>query len=289
MHSHKRALGVLGHQKRFLREHRAGLEKWTSAVYGFKLSIETCRPSGAVGAAIESREKHDGREPRGGGALLREVRVNVKCKGTKRKIDRQPLLAHVDQTWFPRHTRCKSVKKRSSVKTGAEKTAKRVKSAFAKVDQAVVVEASSVASNTEEILNDGLADGQREGMPSEQGATGRGWNEPDSRNPCALSCEGQPLHQGFSLVADTGPEVVSSLTPSGSSGPAGAKAVVDPGTSQPARLMCRCRIHTVFPWRAACSAIRSDHVYSAICHPVCCLICVCIAHDFRCTRRPLRR
>ncbi len=235
--SSQRALGVLGHQKRFLREHRAGLEKWTCAVYGFKLSTETCGPSGTVGAALGNRETQDGQEPLGGGPSLREVRVNVKCKGTKRRVDK--LLAHVDQTWSPRHTGFKNVKRRSSVRAGAEKTAKRGKPAFAKVDQVVAV-ANSAANTTEEIVETGPADGQKDGMPGEQGAPGQGWRGPEARTPFPLSSERQQLQEDLSLETEDRLEVTSvTLTPSGSSAPAGAKAVVDPGTSESAVLPCK--------------------------------------------------
>lgn len=180
-----------------------------------------------------NRETQDGREPLGGGPSIREVRVNVKCKGTKRRIDKQPLLAHVDQMWSPRHIRFKNVKKRPSVRAGAEKLAKRGKPAFAKADQAVVVEASSTAKTTEEIVEDGPVNGQKDGMLGEEGGRGQDWNGSESRNPFSLSSERQQLQEDLSLEAEDQLEVSSvALMPSGPSAPAGAKTVVDPGTSE---------------------------------------------------------
>lgn len=220
---------MLGHQKRFLIEHKAGLEKWTSAVYGFSLSTEGFAATGANTAAIGDREKEDGQGAAGeGGSLLREVRVHVKCKGVKRRIDKQPLLAHVCRIWSPRHGRLKSVKKRSSVKA-AEKPAKRGKLAAAKVDQAAVAGASPTAGTTEEMVED--RDKQSNGVPD---VPGQGWNGLDGCSSLPLVSEKQPLPEDFLLETE---ERLSgdALTPPLSVGPT-AKAATEPGTSEPTLL-----------------------------------------------------
>lgn len=221
---------MLGHQKRFLREHKAGLEKWTSAVYGFNLSTEAFAAIGDVPMAMGDGGKQDQREPLGAErASLREVRVSVKCKGTKRRIDKQPLLAHVDQMWSPRHGRFKNVKKRSSVKTEAEKSAKRGKPPVAKVDQDVVVGTSSLPSTAEEIVEDELVGEQSDALPDVPDAPGQGGNKLDECNYFPHISRRQPLPEDLSSEAEDRLGR-SSFVPSRSPGPA-TKAVVEPGTS----------------------------------------------------------
>lgn len=225
----QRALGVLGHQKRFLIEHKAGLEKWTSAVYDFNLSTEGFAATALSTTAMGDRETRDGRGVVGvGGPSLREVRVTVKCKGAKRRIDKQPLLAHVDRMWFPRQGRLKNIKKRSA--KAAEKPAKRGKLAVAKVDQAVVAGTSSTAG-AEEIVENRAMDEQSDGGPD---ASGQGWNGLQRCSSLPLVSKRQPLPDDFSLEAEDrlgGNE----STPSRPVRPA-TKA--EPGTSEPRVLCC---------------------------------------------------
>lgn len=218
---------MLGHQKRFLIEHKGGLEKWTSAVYGLSLSTQDFAATNST--TLGDRDKRDGRGATGaGGPLLREVRVNVKCKGAKRRIDKQPLLAHVDRIWSPRQGRSKNVKKRSSVKA-AEKPAKRGKLAVAKVDQAVVAGTIPTTTGTaaEETVEDIVVDEHSDGATD---APGQGWNGLQGRSSLSLVPKRQPPPGGFSLAAEDrlgGSE----LTPLRSADPA-AKAA-EPGTSEP--------------------------------------------------------
>ncbi|CAN0464356.1 unnamed protein product [Ectocarpus sp. 12 AP-2014] len=161
----ERALGVLGHQKRFLREHKAGLEKWASAVYGFNLSSGAFAAGGAIPAAAGDEERQDSRGPMGARrARLREVRVSLKCKGAKRRAERQ-LVAHVNQKWAPSYDHSKNVKKRSSGRPEVDKPTKRSKPPAPKADLAVVVETSSITSVSEGVIdepvdkkNDGISD-----------------------------------------------------------------------------------------------------------------------------------
>eukprot|EP00903_Cladosiphon_okamuranus_P013908 g12936.t1 len=214
----ERALGVLGHQKRFLIEHKAGLEKWTSAVYGFKLSTEGFDATALSTTAMGDRETRDGRGVVGaGGASLREMRVTVKCKGAKRRVDKQPLLAHVDRMWSPRQGRLKNVKKRSSVKA-AEKPAKRGKLALAKVDQALEAGTTSTAVTKEAV------DEQSDGGPD---APDHGVNGLERCSSLPLVSKRQSLPEDFSLESEDRLGG-SALTPSGPAGPA-AKAFAEPG------------------------------------------------------------
>lgn len=221
-HTPQRALGVLGHQKRFLREHKAGLEKWTSVVYGFNMSSEDF-------AAMGDGEKQDRREHLGAErASLREIRVSVKCKGTKRRIDKQPLVAVVNQLWSPRHGRFKNAKKRSSIKTEAEKPTKRGKPPAANVDQDVVVGTSSLASTAEKIVEDNMVDGQNDGLPGVPNTPGQGGSKFEDCSYFASISRQQPLPEDFSSEGEDRLGR-SSFVPSRSSGPA-AKAIADPGT-----------------------------------------------------------
>ncbi|CAN0272141.1 unnamed protein product [Ectocarpus fasciculatus] len=150
----ERALGVLGHQKRFLREHKAGLEKWASAVYGLNLSSGACAVVGTIPAAARDEQRQDSQGPTGAGrALLREVRVSVKCKGAKRRAEKQ-LIAHVNQTWAPSHDHSKNTKKRPSGRTEVDKPTKRSKPPAPKADLAVVVGTSSITSVSEGVMDE---------------------------------------------------------------------------------------------------------------------------------------
>ena len=219
---------MLGHQKRFLMEHKAGLEKWTSAVYGFHLSTKGFAATGLSPTALRDKEKRDGRGVVGaGGSSVRELRVSVKCKGAKRRVDKQPLLAHVDRMWSPRQGRLKNVKKRSSVKA-AEKPAKRGKLGITKVDQAVVAGASSTAGATEEIVEDRVVGEQSGGGPD---APGQGWNGLEGFSALPLVSKKRSPPEDCSLAAEDrlGGDA---LIPSRSAGPA-PKAATEPGTSEP--------------------------------------------------------
>lgn len=178
--------------------------------------------------AMGNGEKQDGREHLGvERASLREIRVSLKCKGTKRRIDKQSLLAHVDQMWSPRHGRFKNAKKRSSVKTEAEKPAKRGKTPVAKVDQDDVVGKSSLASTAEEIVEDNVVDGQNDGLPGVPDTPGEGGNKLEACNFPSISRQ-QLLPENLSSEGEDRLGR-SSFVPSRSPGPA-AKAIADPGT-----------------------------------------------------------
>ncbi|CAM9655510.1 unnamed protein product [Ectocarpus sp. 4 AP-2014] len=160
----ERALGVLGHQKRFLREHKAGLEKWASAVYGLKLSSGAFAAVGAISAAAGDEERQDSRGPMGAGrARLREVRVSVKCKGAKRRAEKQ-LVAHVNQKWAPSYDHSKNVKKRSSGRPEVDKPTKRSKPPAPKADLAVVVGTGSITSVSEGVFDEQV-DKKNDGIP----------------------------------------------------------------------------------------------------------------------------
>ncbi|CAN0237963.1 unnamed protein product, partial [Scytosiphon promiscuus] len=172
----ERALGVLGHQRRFLKEHKTGLEKWTAAVYGVGLSTEACGAKEHASTAFGEREKRDKSYHAGTvKAMMREVRVSVKCKGAKRRMEKQPLIAHVDQTWSPRHDHPKSAKKRTSVKTEAEKPIKRGKPPASKGTQAIVIGTTSTAGTAEEITQDERSTGKSNEVPDVRGASDQAW------------------------------------------------------------------------------------------------------------------
>lgn len=121
--------------------------------------------AGAIPAATGDDERQGSRGPLGPGrARLREVRVSVKCKGAKRRAEKQ-LLAHVNPTWAPSHDHSKNAKKRSSGRTEVDKPTKRSKPPAPKPDQAVVVGTSSITSASEGVIdepvdkkNDGISD-----------------------------------------------------------------------------------------------------------------------------------
>lgn len=172
----QRALGVLGHQRRYLKEHKAGLEKWTAAVYGVSLSTEAFGSTETASTAIGEREKRDPQHLLGSSkTVMREVRVSLKCKGAKRRMDKHTLIAYVDQTWSPRHDHLKSGKKRTSGKTEAEKPAKRGKPPAPKGAQAIVIGTSSVAGNSEEITQDDPSIRKSDEVPDVPGASDQAW------------------------------------------------------------------------------------------------------------------
>lgn len=203
------------------------MEKWTSAVYGFNLSTEDFAATGFNTTAMGDKEKRDGRGVVvAGGSSVREVRINVKCKGAKRRIDKQPLLAHVDRMWSPRQGRLKNVKKRSSVKA-AEKPAKRGKLGVAKVDQAGVAGINSTAGATEEIVEDRVVDEQSDGAPD---APFQSWNGLEGCSSLSAVSKKQSPPEDCILEAEDRLGG-NALTPSRSAGPA-PKAAAEPGTSE---------------------------------------------------------
>lgn len=152
------------------------MEKWAAAVYGIRLSTEAFGTTEAVSTAFGEREKRGPQHLVGTSeTMMREVRVSLKCKGAKRRVDKQPLIAHVDKTWSPRHDHLKSAKKRSSGKTEAEKPAKRGKLPTPKPTQPIVVGTSSAISTPEERSEDGALVKKSNGVPDVPGASDQAW------------------------------------------------------------------------------------------------------------------
>lgn len=167
--------------------------------------------------AMGDGEKQDHREPFGAEkATLREIRVSVKCKGTKRRIDKKRLVAYVDEMWSPRHERLTNAKKRSSVKRG--------KPPFAKVDQIVVVGSSSRTNTAGEMIEDEVGDQQSDGLPGIPDTPGQGGNKSED---CGFIPRRQSLPENLRSEAEDRTEQ-SSFIPSLSPGPA-VEAVADPG------------------------------------------------------------
>lgn len=212
----QRALGVLGHQRRFLREQKIGLETWTSDVYGFDLSSEGFPAIQDVSAALKEDRKpetlkedtnQDAEHHQHAKTVLREVRLSVKCKGAdKRRVDKT-LLAQVDRTWSlrrPRPTDVKKadVKKRAPCKLAAEKPAKRSKPPVPKVELTAVVETVSVGSVVGDVVEDEPvkeASGAPTNVPD---APGQLWNWLEDSTYFSPISTRQPLPEDLTLEAE---------------------------------------------------------------------------------------
>ncbi|CAM9202312.1 unnamed protein product [Hapterophycus canaliculatus] len=222
----ERALGVLGHQRRFLKEHKTGLEKWAAAVYGISLSTEAFGATEAASTATGDRGQGPQHVSGGSKTMMREVRVSLKCKGAKRRMDKQPLIAHVDQSWSPRHNHLKGAKKRSSGKTEAEKSAKRGKPPAPKVAQAIVIRTNSVASSAEETMQDDPVARKSDGVPDALGAPDQAWTwlEDCTSLPCVSG--GLPPAEDGTIEAE---EHVGRRSFSSRAEETGAKTATEPG------------------------------------------------------------
>lgn len=205
----QRALGVLGHQKRFLVEHNSGLEKWTSDVYGFNLSSEDCGTDRVDGATVEvdsttlREASKDSPELSGAGRpFLREVRVSLKCKGAdKRRMDKK-LLARIDHKWCPRQDRVIDGKKRASCKIEADKPPKRSKPHTTKVEHTVTVEAITADDVVDDLCEDGPVDEASGATADVLDAPGQVWNWLEESNYFAPISRRQLLPEDLTLEAE---------------------------------------------------------------------------------------
>lgn len=240
----QRALGVLGHQKRFLREHKAGLEKWTSGVYGYNLSPGESTSTRVDGPTIEAEldvmrgtNQDRPRERAGvGKAQLREIRVSVKCKGADKHRTERTIPARVDRAWCPQQRRLANGKKRASCKIEAEKLAKRSKPAVVKLEETVIVDTNSPEGGVEEIAEDEVIDdATAAGVPDTPGQI---WNWLDDSNYFSPVSRRQPLPEDLTLEAEDrlGRSSLVSLRPSASA-PA-PKTASESGTRQCASGFC---------------------------------------------------
>eukprot|EP00904_Undaria_pinnatifida_P002607 jgi/Undpi1/12347/HiC_scaffold_5.g02021.m1 len=212
----ERALGVLGHQRRFLREQKISLETWTSDVYGFNLSAEVFPATQNVSAtlkedrkpeALKEETKQDADKHQHAKTVLREVRLSVKCKGVdKRRVDKT-LLAQVDRAWSlrrPRPTDVKKtdVKKRAPCKLAAEKPSKRSKPPVPKVELTAVVEAVSVDSVVDEVVEDEPIKETSGASTDVPEAPGQLWNWLEDSTYFAPISTRQPLPEDLTLEAE---------------------------------------------------------------------------------------
>lgn len=136
----QRALDVLGHQKCFLRRHKADLEKWTSKVYGINLSSDILPPDEPEESPRreELAKVKDGRsKPQQnanvGGVHRRAISVTIKCTGYDKD---KKLLAEVDHGWHPRQRKTGDADKRGLRIAETENPSKRSKAADIGVKQA---------------------------------------------------------------------------------------------------------------------------------------------------------
>lgn len=202
---------MLGYQKRFLREQKAGLEKWTSDVYGFNLSSEGFSAIQDVSAALKEERKpealkeetrQDTVNNQHAKKVLREVRVSVKCKGAdKRRMDKA-LVAHVDRAWSLRRPRPTDVKKRAPHKIATEKPAKRSKPLVPKVEHTTVVETGSVGSVVGEVVEDEPPVEARGAATDVPDAPGQLWNWLEESTYFTPISTRQPLPEDLTLEAE---------------------------------------------------------------------------------------
>lgn len=226
----QRALGVLGHQKRFLRDHKTSLEKWSSDVYGLRLATEDFVADDKVNRAtveadaprLSEPKQRDPRErPGAGRTRLREIRVSVKCKGAdKRRVDKL-LLAHVDHTWRPQQPKPVDGNKRSKPCV-SEKPPKRVKASVAKIEPIIEVEVASIGNVAEAIAEDIAEDEEMD--DADAAATdvpdspGQIWTWLEDNSYFSPISRRQPLPEDLTLEADCrlGQSSFVPLRPSGS-------------------------------------------------------------------------
>ena len=160
---------MLGHQKHFLQEHQAELEKWTSEVYGFNLKTEISPPGETYAMSSRAQQasmtdvKYESEQDAVDSRMKpREIRVSVKCRGTdKRDMDKKlmgkKLLADVDHGWCPEHRKADDGRKRASSVAEMEKPTKRTKPT-ANVEQKVfvqtIVKTNSIDSEVGQVAED---------------------------------------------------------------------------------------------------------------------------------------
>lgn len=237
----QRALGVLGHQSRFLEKHKAGLEKWTSDVYGLSFSVEepdSCELHGTVpieadlasSKPIEKLNLQESSEV--GRTPLRQVRFSLKCKGAdKRRIDK-PLLGHVNPGWRPQHQIINFDKKSVPIEVENAKPPKRSKLSVAKLEQTVIVETSPAEDTAEEIGEDGQVDEASGSAADVPGAPGQRWSCPEESSFLSPMSKRQMLPEKTSLEAGDRPGQ-SAPIPFRFSGHQAPKASAEAGTWKP--------------------------------------------------------
>lgn len=126
---------MLGHQKSFLRKHKADLEKWTSKVYGVNLSSDRLSPNEpeelprreevfkVKGGRSRSQQNVNG----GGGVHRQAISITVKFKGSdKRWLDKK-VVAEVNRGWRLGQRKTGDVEKRGLRFAETDSPSKRIK------------------------------------------------------------------------------------------------------------------------------------------------------------------
>lgn len=185
-------------------------------MYGFNLSAEVFPATQNVSAtlkedrkpeALKEETKQDADKHQHAKTVLREVRLSVKCKGVdKRRVDKT-LLAQVDRAWSlrrPRPTDVKKtdVKKRAPCKLAAEKPSKRSKPPVPKVELTAVVEAVSVDSVVDEVVEDEPIKETSGASTDVPEAPGQLWNWLEDSTYFAPISTRQPLPEDLTLEAE---------------------------------------------------------------------------------------
>lgn len=138
----QRALVVLGHQKRFLTEHKTALEAWASDVYGARLakldpvSIKETSSESQAESLNDRKQTERPEQYEPAETSLREIRVSVKCKGGDKRRVEKVLVAHVRAAWYPRRVESPEKRsKRAPCQIMAEKPPKRSKVSATKLEE----------------------------------------------------------------------------------------------------------------------------------------------------------
>lgn len=249
-------MGVLGHQKRFLQDHKASLEKWALDVYGFSFSTEDTSShrvddsaAGEDPPAAGSATTENNQGPSAVCTLLsRDLRVTIKCKGGDKRRTDKVLVAQVHEKWLRRRQRLIDGRKRSLCETEGDKPAKRSKLPVRKAEQICTVEANGdVEENAEEAVKEERTEVEAHGLDP----PGELWNWLEESSFFSPISRRQPFPEDLTLEAEDRLGRTT-LLPLRSSAPT-PKAIPESGTFC---LSCVSRHATLFSPRNDSSLFR---------------------------------
>lgn len=150
----------------------------------------------------EPKQKDPRERPVAGRTRLREIRVNLKCKGAdKRRMDKL-LFAHVDHTWCLRRPKAVDGNKKSKPCI-SEKPPKRTKASVAKVEPTMEVGAGSIGVVAEEITENEEMGDTDAGAADVPDSPGQIWTWLEENSYFSPISRRQPLPEDLTLESES--------------------------------------------------------------------------------------
>lgn len=150
----------------------------------------------------EPKQKDPRERPVAGRTRLREIRVNLKCKGADKRRMEKLLFAHVDHTWCLRRPKAVDGNKRSKPCI-SEKPPKRTKASVAKVEPIMEVGAGPIGGVAEEIAENEEMEDTDAAAADVPDSPGQIWTWLEENSYFSPISRRQPLPEDLTLESES--------------------------------------------------------------------------------------